>query len=1096
MERRPAQIPYISNVTGTWISEEEIADPTYWSRHLRGAVRFAHGMETLLEQPARVFLEVGPGHALQIAAKSVSADAMVHAIFGSIRHPKAKIEDDLYLARTLGALWANGAAVDWTGYYGDEPRYRVSMPGYPFEHKRYLIEPAQSAHNAVQDESGPMRRKSDIADWFYVPTWKGTPAASLQAAPNADPADSTWVLFMDELGAAERIAARLESMGLEPVRVHPGEAYTKSDGNRYTIEYASKEHYASLFQELRKTAKGTLRVLHLWNVTQGASATTLADIDAAERRGYFGPLHLGQALSEYSGQVRLVMVSNGLQDLSGAGGSDPAKSLLIGPCRLINKECSNVDCRSVDIAIANAEGMTPLLIGELLAEPLFTAPGVMVAYRGGARWIESFESVRMEATTSPFGAGHLREGGAYLLTGGLGGLGLAVARHLAQTVRARLILVGRSELPPRAEWERWLADHHYSDATSLKIRGLIEVEAAGGELLILPADVADTGDMRRVIVEGKARFGRIDGVFHIAGVPGGSLIPLTTREHSDAVLRPKVRGTLALAAALAGEDPDFMVLFSSLNATLAGAGQVAYTAANMFLEGYATRQQALGRNVVSIGWDAWSEVGMNVGFESRTAGGVHQKGGQSPVAHGLLKWVQDDGDAQVFSTSLSGAEHWALGEHLVVDKPTLVGTAYIDMAVSAALHTAPGSAVELSNVYILSPLTIGESERKSLELVVSGVGEQREFAFRSRRQTYGEEAEWQEHAMGSVRRATLFEPMRQDLAAIRQRCAISSDVQTHVGAATANISFGRRWATLIELGVGQDEALACLELPEEYADECGSYAMHPAVLDVATSFAKRYASSGFFLPISYKRIAFARALPRRIYSHIRFDADAAVDRELITFDISLLDDEGRELVAIEGYSLKRVPDSFFEQQGASTDAAKALRASGAEDRGMSTAEGIEVMRRILDRALSPRLLISRFDLVRRTARSYVKTERGVNDGRLNVKKAKAQHKRPKIKTAYVEPRNELEEQVAEIWQGILGIDQVGVNDGFLDLGGNSLLAVQVISRLREAFEVELPLEMLYRSPTVAGIAEGILALMLEGMGEDELPELLDAEARS
>jgi phthiocerol/phenolphthiocerol synthesis type-I polyketide synthase E len=1089
--RHAPQIPYISNVTGQWITEQDLADPEYWSKHLRGTVRFADGFAHLLENESRVFLEVGPGQALQSSGKSASIEAAGRIILGTIRPPKAADEDAVYIARTLATLWANGVTIDWQAYYENEPRYRVPLPGYPFEHERYYVEPVQRSVTSTAT-TGPLRRKSDLADWFYVPGWKGTPAATLLADNELASSMATWLVFADELGLGDRIAVSLRAQGRSVVVVRPGEEYQKADADSYVVDPQNKDHYARLFKELRGEKREPGRIVHLWNVNTQPAVATLDTIGQVEDQAFFGPLYLAQAVADQTSATRLLLVSNQMQDVLGSGCHSPAKSLLVGPCRLISKECTQVDCRGVDLAVGHAAQIDEALVHQLIAELAVATNDTLVAYRGGMRWVESLEQVRIEAQPR---AGQpawmpLREGGAYLVTGGLGGIGLVVAQQLARTVKAKLVLISRSELPARQEWETWLAQHHHADATSQRIRGLLEVEAAGGEMLVLRADVADLDDMHQVLAEAKSRFGRIDGVFHVAGVPGGGLIPLKTRASAEQVLRPKVRGTLVLDQVFAEESLDFTMLFSSLSSRLAGTGQIDYTSANAFLDSLAIQRRAEGKKVWSIGWDTWSEVGMGVGFDQRTNGIQQQEGRYSPASHGLLQWRHEHAEGETWSSNLDGASHWTLGEHIVVNRPTLVGTAYIDMAVSAARQSAEGKAVELGNIYLLAPLTINEGERKALELQITGNGELRELKFRSRRQSYGEEASWQEHVTGTVRHVSAYELRRVDLAELKRRLPMKPfHIDENVSTAATNIQFGKRWSNLREVGVGKGEVLALLELPPEYAQDLAGHVLHPALLDVATSFAKRYAVEGFFLPISYRRLLVKGDLPQRFYTHVRYADDAqGAAREFITFDISLLDDAGQELVAIEGYSLKRVPEEFLTA-AASASTAAATPDSASLEQGMLTAEGVEALRRMLAHDLPTRLILSRWDLPQRIERSQVRNERGVDVSRL-AKRSKTLHKRPKIKTQFVAPRNDLEEQVAEVWQGILGIEQIGVDDGFIELGGNSLLAVQVISRLRETFQVELPLEVLYRAPTVGGIAECILATLLESADGDELSKLL------
>ena len=115
----------------------------------------------------------------------------------------------------------------------------------------------------------------------------------------------------------------------------------------------------------------------------------------------------------------------------------------------------------------------------------------------------------------------LKEGGVYLITGGLGGVGLVLARYLAESVKARLVLTGRRGLPAKSTWPEYLAQAGEQDPTASRIRLVQELEAAGAEVLVGAADVTDEARFAAVVDEAYARFGRIDGVIHAAGVAGG-----------------------------------------------------------------------------------------------------------------------------------------------------------------------------------------------------------------------------------------------------------------------------------------------------------------------------------------------------------------------------------------------------------------------------------------------------------------------------------------------------------------------------------------------------------------------------------------------
>ena len=204
----------------------------------------------------------------------------------------------------------------------------------------------------------------------------------------------------------------------------------------------------------------------------------------------------------------------------------------------------------------------------------------------------------------------------YLITGGMGGIGLTIADHLAEHAHARLVLTGRARLPERTEWPRWMAEHGENDATSRKIRNIQRLEMLGAEVLVLTADVSDRCAMEVAIGTAQARFGPINGVVHAAGIPGGGLVQLKTSGAAENVLSPKVAGTLVLDSLLNMVPLDFFVLCSSIDAISPIVGAVDYSAANAFLDAYSTAQRKNGRTrVISINWDTWQEVGMAANVE-------------------------------------------------------------------------------------------------------------------------------------------------------------------------------------------------------------------------------------------------------------------------------------------------------------------------------------------------------------------------------------------------------------------------------------------------------------------------------------------------
>ena len=303
------------------------------------------------------------------------------------------------------------------------------------------------------------------------------------------------------------------------------------------------------------------------------------------------------------------MVSNHLQEVTGEEVLCPEKATLLGPCKVIPQEYPNISCLSIDLVLPQSgTGQHAKMIDQLIAELVVAQPSDgVIAYRGQHRWVQTFEAVHLEDQTGS--TARLRQGGVYLITGGLGRIGLTFAEYLAQTVRAQLILVGRSAFPARNTWDQWLATHNEEDRVSRRIRKVQALEALGTEIVVVSADVADEENMQAVIAQAYKRFGALHGVIHAAGVVGEDArrpISETSYPEGEQQFRPKVHGVYVLERVLQGREPDFCLLLSSLSSVLGGIGFAAYAGANLFMDAFVHKRHQTNRFPwISINWDAW-----------------------------------------------------------------------------------------------------------------------------------------------------------------------------------------------------------------------------------------------------------------------------------------------------------------------------------------------------------------------------------------------------------------------------------------------------------------------------------------------------------
>ncbi|PMB26517.1 hypothetical protein CEN47_15865 [Fischerella thermalis CCMEE 5319] len=484
------------------------------------------------------------------------------------------------------------------------------MPTYPFERQRYWIEP-QKQEQDNRHTPVALAKKTDIADWFYIPFWKPSlPPVQLEHQ-ELESQKSCTLVFIDECGLGSKLVKGLETQNQDVITVEVGENFTVLSESQYTINPEKNHDYDILIQELFKQNKLPKKIVHLWSVTPNSDEELeIEKIEQAQTKGFYSLLFLAQALGrqEITDEVQITVISNKLQPVTGSEELCPEKATLLGPIKVISQEYSNLNCRSIDVILPeHGSWQEEKLVEQLLAELKVPDSEKAIAYRGTNRWVQTFEPVRFEK--AKIEKPRLREKGVYLITGGFGGIGLVLAEYLARTVQAKLILVGRSALPKKDEWEQWLATHDEADSTSYKIHKVQELEHLGAEVLVVSADVSNIEQMQSIIAQAQQQFGQLNGVIHAAGIVQGKsfeAIENISKTDCEQQFKSKVHGVLVLEKILGNRELDFCLLFSSLSSVLGGLGFIAYSAANIFMDAFVYQHnQTYPASWSSISWDGW-----------------------------------------------------------------------------------------------------------------------------------------------------------------------------------------------------------------------------------------------------------------------------------------------------------------------------------------------------------------------------------------------------------------------------------------------------------------------------------------------------------
>jgi acyl transferase domain-containing protein/thioesterase domain-containing protein/acyl carrier protein len=1063
IDLRAPNIPFASNLTGDWVKAEDVTNPEYWVRHLRETVRFTDGLHRLLEDQERALLEVGPGRGMASLARQHPDRGRQQPAISTMRHTDQDIEDDAAWLDALGQLWSAGVTVDWDAFWNGEQRLRIPLPTYQFDRQRHWYEPAEQNSMASDGDEDDIR-SDDIDEWQYEPVWTRSFLGPL------DVREGPALVLEDTLGLGRQIADRLRAAGRDVVIVRPGGRFGRLSDRLFSVNSASQADYGRLFDILGAEGRLPTQIYHCWLVT--GVGRKQPDAKQLLELGFHSLVALSRELTRQIGDepVEIAVLTDRAQRIGSDRDLMPLKATIFGAANVVPAEYPNLHIRCIDISLPSrpisqaVSAMADVAVSELAAE--WTQR--VIAYRGSERWVQTFSKVPAAHANVKGGGLSLRSDATYLVTGGLGGLGFTVARHLAERHGARIALLGRSGLPPRESWMEILASGTADPAVEDRIRKVMSLEACGATVELETADVGNVRAMSDAVRRISAKLGPITGVFHAAGVLNDGLIETKSRAAMEAVLRPKVAGTLALEQALKGQQPEFIMLFSSISAFAGLPGQADYAAANAFLDGYAQAQQEQdGPRILSVGWSPWWEVGMTAALgKADTGGPADELPEGEPVDHPFLKRLHSiSPDEFVVAAVLSPEQHWLLDEHRLEGVGALIpGTGFLELARAAYGLIYPGMAV-LSDVSFLTPFAVPDGTQRELRVHLKRrVGDDWRFVILGRPLDTPNE-EWVEHSSGLVSVTSMLAvPDTLDIGKLEQRCA---KVINEREVSSTALHFGPRWSNVTRTAYGEHEAVLRLAMNPAFHEEFEKILLHPALLDFATAGAQSLIpgyvpGKDFFIPFSYRRLVLHAPLTPAIVSHIRYRTEAHADLMAI-FDVTIADENGRVLAEITEFTMIRMrnsnplPQNANKRIAAKTANPPAVQAEATN--AILPEEGVKVIEGLLGGHARPQVVISPSNLNVALARLHAP----VRPARQNVGNGRDDE----VVDLPVTP---MEQTIADLWSDLLGIQPVGRNDNFFDLGGHSLLAVQFVNRLRKKTGRVLPLAALLDTSTVALLA--------------------------
>lgn len=1052
----PPGLPFVSNVSGTWITDNEATDADYWVRHLRSTVRFADGANCILNDPAgHIFIEVGPGSTLTNLINQHPAKGGHNAATWSVPGPKDKQDAGAAFRLGMGRLWCVGYHVDWAAQCGEQSR-RIPLPTYAWDHNEYWVDSGESALGSI----GPSLARRELPDWFYQPGWRksslpvsagSVSGKALIVASELSPMVQAVSDAMGERGLDCEIALR----GLEG---DAGQGVYRFDaGSEQGVEaLLNQAHRGQTLQCLiefiqdRPAGAGLDEFYQCYFDQPLAMAKTLATVDAEQPMSY-------------------MVVGKGLLSVADDAELEPAKALVQGPLKALGAENPCVNSALVDIGEPRQHRQA--ILAKRLVDEAIGLDGQVaeIAYRGNERYQRAFDP-------QPFSEGGkslLKEGGHYLITGG-GGLALSLAENLASQYKAHVYIVSRSVNPDAGAWQDLCESANARLAS--RYTSLVQIDKQAASLSVYAADVSDTLAMQQLLSDIAGKCENLNGIFHSAGIVDDGLLISKEPEAAHRVLDPKAKALDVFDQYLKNKQLDFLMLYSSVSSLAGNAGQADYISANAYLNAYANQRSAeLGFPVVAVNWGTWAETGM--AMELALEQGIVES--EAPLENsGLYSRVRSTRvkEKQLIA-EVSPDTHWVLNDHRTAKGLALIpGTAYIDLAATGFKQIVDCAGIEIKDLLFMAAFTVVDSETKVLASRFDMTGNERDFVISSARSIEAaREQDWQnDHVRGVIRALDEARPEAMDVATLKSNCGLESE---EFGGTLDHkqLIFGRRWNCLNTIDYGHAEALVSLELQDQFVDDLKDFPLHAAMLDMAIGAHKLIPGfepdKDFYVPVSYRSIKIYGALEKSIYSYVRYVGDA--QSESAEFDVTLLNKAGEVLMEVGGFLMRRVDFDALDQIDAPSEEAVETASPPANAyepglfetslmAGILPAEGFEAIEQILSGELVSQLVVSPIDIESYIAQARLSAGSDSDDDEDDSNATD----RPDLSVDFAEPESTVEKKVAKIWRSGLGVKEVGLDDDFFELGGHSLLLTQIVARVKKTLNVNIPISQFFEETTI------------------------------
>lgn len=572
-------IPIISNLTGEQLTKEQATSPKYWSDHLRKTVLFEKGLSNILQDKNTIMIELGPGNVLSRLVRQHRESGNAKCIH-LMRSAHSNENDNVVLSRGVGLLWENGIVPDWGTYYENQVRFKVSAPTYHFDTTEFQVK-VNPVNQFLRDFGSPqIMNKTD--DGLFIVNWKRSKFNPSKVNSNAE---STILLF--ENGTSS-LSNSLSSSGAKVVRVRMGETFSRKE-NHFEIHPNSEEDYKRLFSHLKESKIELRHVIMGFELEDNGHDRIL--------EGTCAMLYLCQQLIALNTDLTLSLLSYNSQKVYGMETPNIVATTMTQIGLITGQENPNITFSTYDIDAYENESNWSQFIQE------FRQPQAKdVAFRNGVRWIRFYDKIEIDSPNDSA----ITHGGIYIITGGLGKVGLSLAEYLSDNYKATVYLYGRRYFEMEGNLIVHESENHY-------LRKFNELISRGCNITYFQVDVSHYEALEQSLENLFSKHGAINGVIHAAGNTNTS--DFKTIDNTDELnivshFKSKVQGTINLHSILKKHSVDFVWLTSSLSSVLGGLTFGAYSAANKFIDAFVQKNET-ENNWYSVNLDGITEGKIN-----------------------------------------------------------------------------------------------------------------------------------------------------------------------------------------------------------------------------------------------------------------------------------------------------------------------------------------------------------------------------------------------------------------------------------------------------------------------------------------------------